>query len=161
MSRRHVVEAQASSSPSNYIVASVNNVYTRILVDTGASRSCISEALVNKIGMRQHVAPIIQPTQQVPLRSATGSRLNIVGSVELNVRVHHYLIPQTFTVVRKLQHMCICGIDMLQACKAIINVHEGILSLFDDLIRVPMIMDQDHSNTLRLVHQIRMPACSK
>ena len=144
-------------APHNFILASLNFVNTRFLIDTGASRSCISERYFHRVVPHALREKVLSKTQDANLLSASGSPLSVIGHADLDIRIHGYVIPQVFTVVRNLQHHCILGIDMLKSSKAVINIAEKALHLFDDLIVTPLISEQDENFVLRITRSVRVP----
>jgi hypothetical protein len=77
------------------------------------------------------------------LLSATGSPLQVIGEVMLDIRLCDYVIPQQFLVIRNLHHNGVLGMDMLQACNANINLQDKTLHLFDNLIVTPLTTNRD------------------
>jgi hypothetical protein len=140
-------------------LASLNYVNVRLLVDSGASFSCITESTFKRIvardgNSRLKVAPL---TDNIRLSSATGSPLHIIGEVMLDIRLQYHLIPQKFLVIRNLHHSGVIGMDFLQDCKAVINLSEQTLHLFDNSIVAPLITARDHANALCLMQTVRIP----
>jgi hypothetical protein len=140
-------------------LASLNYVNVRLLVDSGASFCCITESTFKRIvardgNSRLRVAPL---TDNIRLSSATGSPLHIIGEVMLDIRLQYHLIPQKFLVIRNLHHSGVIGMDFLQACKAVINLSEQTLHLFDNSIVAPLITARDHANALCLMQTVRIP----
>jgi hypothetical protein len=140
-------------------LASLNYVNVRLLVDSGASFSCITESTFKRIvardgNSRLKVAPL---TDNIRLSSATGSPLHIIGEVMLDIRLQSHLIPQKFLVIRNLHHSGVIGMDFLQDCKAVINLSEQTLHLFDNSIVAPLITARDHANALCLMQTVRIP----
>jgi hypothetical protein len=95
------------------------------------------------------------------LLSATGSPLQIIGEVTLAVRLQNHAIQQKFFVVRNLHHSGVLGMDMLQACNAVIDLGDKSLRLFDNLVTVPLITAQDNDNVLSVIRTVRIPAHSE
>jgi hypothetical protein len=95
------------------------------------------------------------------LLSATGSSLQVIGEVTLDIRLCDYVIPQQFLVIRNLHHSGVLGMDMLQACRANINLQDKTLHLFDNLIVTPLTTNKDAGNALCLVQRVRIPARSE
>jgi hypothetical protein len=140
-------------------LASLNYVNVRLLVDSGASFSCITESTFKRIvardgNSRLKVAPL---TDNIRLSSATGSPLHIIGEVMLDIRLQSHLIPQKFLVIRNLHHSGVIGMDLLKDCKAVINLSDQTLHLFDSSIVAPLITARDHANALCLMQTIRIP----
>jgi hypothetical protein len=95
------------------------------------------------------------------LLSATGSSLQVIGEVTLDIRLCDYVIPQQFLVIRNLHHSGVLGMDMLQACRANINLQDKTLHLFDNLIVTPLTTNKDAGNALCLIKRVRIPARSE
>jgi hypothetical protein len=49
----------------------------------------------------------------------------------------------------------------LQPCKAVIDIGDKSLRLFDNLVTVPLITAQDHNNVLTVIRTVRIPAHSE
>jgi hypothetical protein len=131
----------------------------RLLVDSGASFSCITESTFKRIvardgNSRLKVTPL---TDNIRLSSATGSPLHIIGEVMLDIRLQYHLIPHKFLVIRNLHHSGVIGMDFLQDCKAVINLSEQTLHLFDNSIVAPLITARDHANALCLMQTVHIP----
>jgi hypothetical protein len=75
----------------------------------------------------------------------------------LDIRLQYHLIPQKFLVIRNLHHSGVIGMDFLQACKAVINLSEQTVHLFDNSIVAPLITARDHANALCLMQTVRIP----
>jgi hypothetical protein len=116
----------------NYLLTSLNYVNIRLLLDSGASRSCISERTFQRISARKGNTWL--RLQKAPastrLLSATGSPLQVIGEVMLDIRLCDYVIPQQFLVIRNLHHNGVLGMDMLQACNANINLQDKTPCIF-------------------------------
>jgi hypothetical protein len=81
----------------------------------------------------------------------------LFDEVMLDIRLQYHPIPQKFLVIRNLHHSSVIGMDFLQACKAVINLSEQTLRLFDNSFVAPLITAKDHANTLCLIHKVRIP----
>jgi hypothetical protein len=77
------------------------------------------------------------------------------------VRLQNHAIQQKFFVVRNLHHSGVLGMDMLQACNAVIDLGDKSLRLFDNLVTVPLITAQDNDNVLSVIRTVRIPAHSE
>jgi hypothetical protein len=93
------------------------------------------------------------------LLSATGSSLQVIGEVTLDIRLCNYVIPQQFLVIRNLHHSGVLGMDMLQACRANINLQDKTPHLFDNLIVATT--NNDAGNALCLIKRVSIPARSE
>jgi hypothetical protein len=159
ISREQAPRGHCISRATELCTASLNYVNVRLLVDSGASFCCIAESTFKRIVAREGNSrlKIATLTDNVRLSSATGSPLHIIGEVMLDIRLQHHLIPQKFLVIRNLHHSGVIGMDLLQACRAVINLSEQTLHLFDNSIVAPLITAKDHANALCLIQRVRIP----
>jgi hypothetical protein len=144
----------------NYVSASLNYVNVRLLVDSGASFSCVAENTFKHIVAHSKNArfKLVKVRSNLRLLSATGSSLQIIGEVTLAMRLQNHAIQQKFFVVRNLHHSGVLGMDMLQACNAVIDLGDKSLRLFDNLVTVPLITAQDNNNVSSVIWTVRIPA---
>ena len=79
------------------------------LVDTGASRSCISERTYHNLDLPQSVELC-----EVQVSSATGTPIEVVGTVECRITLgnNHYL--HNFIICRNIKRAMIIGLDFLK-----------------------------------------------
>jgi hypothetical protein len=138
-------------------------VNTRLLVDSGVGRSCVSERTLKRVAAHKcnSLLKVTKAADSIRLLSATGSPLQTIVEVVLDVRLQSHVIPLKFMVVRNLHHSTALGMDMLQACRAAINLNEKLLCLFDDLIAVPLITVKDNANALCMIRRVRVSARSE
>jgi hypothetical protein len=95
-------------------------------------------------------------TDNVYLLSVTGSPLYIIGVVMLDIRLQHHLIPQKFFVIRNSHHSGVIGMNLLQACRAVLNLSAQTLHLLDNSIVAPFITTKDHANALCFIQRVRI-----
>jgi hypothetical protein len=74
----------------------------------------------------------------------------------LDIRLQHHLIAPKFLVVRNLHHSGVIGMDLLQTCRAVINLSEQTLHIIDNSIVAPLITAKDHANALCLIQRVRI-----
>ena len=86
------------------------------LIDTGATKSCMSSTFYNSIKSNCTLAPI-----QTRVRGATGTSLKPLGSVNVPVQITDKHFEQSFIVCEALQRPIILGLDFLQTYKIGIN----------------------------------------
>ncbi len=139
----------------NYIVAFVNYQRTQILIDTGASKSCVSEAFLKRIHAFRDVesVPSTAPTYLV---AANGNELSVCGVVNLKLCIEGLVITHEFLVLKGLSHRIILGMTFLKQCEADVNIAKTHLSLYDDLVVTPLVTYCDELNILRLVTTVKL-----
>lgn len=69
------MSSTSSDAVYNYIIASVNYLNVKALVDTGASRSCISETFFHKLQQSFKTTQSIEASDPTHLLSANGQQL--------------------------------------------------------------------------------------
>jgi len=148
-----------SNSPTNsYFFAEVGKTSTRILCDTGAFCNCISLSFLRKLKVKAEVKP--QHVQQ-KFQAANDATLNVVGVVDLDVRVDGLLVPVTFYVIENLSQNCIVGTPFLEETKAIINFKTKTLTLYEDVLTIPLITSSETDTTIKTVKKTRIPPFSE
>jgi len=93
---------------------------TKILVDTGAYRSCINFEHAKLLGIQ--VTDILR-TDDYGI-AANGQRVKFIGTAEISVRLGGLVIYHDFYIVDDLNHKAIMGHD-LQSTN---NITRGYLS---------------------------------
>lgn len=100
---------------SNIIQIKFKNFITKALVDTGASISCISHALLNKLFQSQnHKKVQLQNSKVTHARGVGGDLLKISGEVDLQLQIADKPFTQKFYVFERLHQSIILGVDFLE-----------------------------------------------
>ena len=90
-----------------HIMVRIKNIQQRLLFDTGADISIISETVWKKIGK-----PELQPPEQTA-RDASGNLLNIIGQCKTEVEFQEKVISATLFVTQH-NHLNIMGTDLME-----------------------------------------------
>jgi hypothetical protein len=80
--------------------------------------------------------------------------------VEVDVKIAGMKIPCTFSVVENLGFEAILGFDSLRDARAVIDLLNNTLTLYDELISVPLIRADDHI-TVYTIETIKIPPKSE
>ena len=148
-----------SNCPTNsYFFAEVGKTSTRILCDTGAFCDCISLSFFRKLKVKAEIKP---QHLQTRFQAANDATLNVVGVVDLDVRVDGLLIPVTFYVIENLSQNCIVGTPFLEETKAIINFRTKTLTLYENVLTIPLITSSETDLTIKTVKKTRIPPFSE
>ena len=139
---------------NNFVQIRVKNHHIRALVDSGAAKSCISEAFFHKLKLPSSALkkPVLSH-----LVSANKSPMHNLGMVDLNILIQGLSIPYQFCVLRGLSYQCILGVDWLYDVKGQINFANGVLSVYDNLLSVALIRNVDRSSLLLLSKPLTIP----
>ena len=98
------------------------------------------------------------------LFSANGSRIQIIGSIglQLSLCFSGLTIYHEFKVATNITHDMILGSNFLSENKAVIDYNSGIISLEEDLVRVPLQSDINNQNNCVVAKQpVCIPAFSE
>ena len=122
--------------PSTYIVLDVGVNQVAFLLDTGATCSILSELFLNQLGLTY--VPLEKPKSLLP---ASGEKLEIVGSVELALRVNNeFVVNWEFAVLRDCYVPAIIGLDFVLDLGAVCNYSTCTFS-FDsegEVLKIPI-----------------------
>ena len=131
----------------NYLLLKINGKLIRGLIDTGSGTTLINSKLANKLKLS------IQPIQKGQLSclfAAEGSKLYIDGVTDIIFNVNGLLIAHTVYVVENIAESLILGSDFLSDNQIIIDYSNKIVSLCADLVRAPLIRDNEQQYLARL-----------
>jgi len=140
----------------NYISLRIGNVLVEILIDSGSSRSLISEATARALNLQ--IRPLNRFSKPL-MYTANGSKLRIIGTAVLDFGLKGFQMHQIVHVATELKPQILFGGDFLSENEAIINYKLGILSLKDDLIQITMF--SPNNNSVTLPKTICIPALSE
>ena len=104
----------------------VNGVNANCLIDTGADRSIVSDALVNAIVMNNPDRTIIEPTG-TRVRAEGGTYLQVRGVATLDLGTPNGTVPWRCVVVNGLLHEMILGNDFFKNFNATIVLDSSSL----------------------------------
>lgn len=110
---------------SNVLPISIDGVFMKALVDTGASISCISMSQLSKLPS----LPKLQKSNISHVRGVGGEILDVVGCIELNVNIQNCIVLQKFHVFQRLHFSIILGMDFLDNNDVILDFSQKIITL--------------------------------
>ena len=103
----------------------------------------------------------LQQNEQTHLFSANGSNILLSGKAEVTLFLKGVIATQTVLISPNLQHNFLLGTDFLSSTQANICYQNGILSLFDDLVRFPLHSRFDSINCVKLARTVCIPAMTE
>jgi hypothetical protein len=142
----------------NYLLTKINGRPVRGLLDTGSGSTLINSSLARKLKLP--IRPV-QKGQLSCLFAAEGSKLNIEGVTDITFNVSGLLIMHTVYVVVNIAESLILGSDFLSDNQIIIDYSHKIVSLCSDLVRAPLICNNDRQHVARLSKTICIPSGSE
>jgi len=142
-----------TASQANSIFARISYCPARMIIDSGATYSCISHSLYTRLKL-----PLQQPDENTPeLIAANGQRLLITGSVEANICINGFNFGHRFIVLKDLKQQGLIGLDFLQAYRGVISIASNTLFLMNGLVATPLIHKDDCDHTLTLSKDVLIP----
>ena len=97
----------------------INQTICNALIDTGASRSCISEKFYRQMNL-----PPVQELLQTHVRSATGGSLSPIGTTKCTFKLGEKEFTYTFIVCKHLLCPMIIGADFLRQKQIFVGYSE-------------------------------------
>ena len=97
--------------------ATINQTVCNALIDTGASRSCISEKFYKQMNL-----PPVRELLRTHVRSATGGSLSPIGTTQCTFKLGEKEFTYTFIVCKHLLRPMIIGADFLKQKQIFVRV---------------------------------------
>ena len=94
------------------VPVTLEHILCNALVDTGVTRSCLSEEYYQKL-----LLPGLKPVHKLQVRTASESSLCPTGTITCNFKLGKQLFFFEFIVCRGLSRPCILGLDFLRKHK--------------------------------------------
>jgi len=153
--------ATAPTFNSNLIKIETQNTTVLALIDTGASRSCVSQRWLSHLGSGIRPSPL-GPTESNTMYAADGREVKIDSKVSLDIKIKGLCIQYEFLVVRSLTQNIIFGMDFLNATQAQINCATNTVTFYDDLLAVPFLTNiRTARNVVRVSKHCVLPPMSE
>ena len=106
----------------NYILLNFGKVMKNVLIDTGASISMVSLALLRAIN--PNLIPKVVKTNVNTATLVNGSPIDLIGQIQLNFFLNKTKVSFQFYVISKMNFWAILGLDFFQKYSCtILNIH--------------------------------------
>ena len=142
------MSAVHSNINCNSIDVTINHKRTRVLIDTGASYSCVNADFARRAHL---VISSSSPDSPPKLLGASGDRLNVIGTTTANVCISGYRQSADLVVIEGLYHNVIFGLDTLREMNAVIDVSNSTLSIANNTLTGPLIVRFSPTNIVRTI----------
>jgi len=139
----------------NYITLKFGKIFVETLIDTGASVSILNERVAKQLKLQ------IQPLDKIKfsnLTSANGSEIPVIGTADVQLYFQGLVIPQAVQFSPLMDHSLVLGVDFLSQNEAILNYRLAVLSLYEDLVRVPLHSRFGGLNCITVARTMCIPA---
>ena len=107
--KEYIEEVVIGKEEKALILAKIQKKKCKALIDTGASRSCMSEKNYHELQL-----PPLSELFAVKVTSATGTPIEVLGVVKCPVILGNEQYTHTFMVCRNIRRSMILGIDFLR-----------------------------------------------
>ena len=153
--------ATAPTFNSNLIKVETQNITVLGLLDTGASRSVVSQRWLSHLGQGLKPTPL-GPDESKAMYAADGREVKIDSKVSLDVKIKGLSIQYEFLVVKNLTQNVIFGMDFLTSTQAQINCATNTVTFYDDLLAVPFLKNiRTAQNLVRVSKHCVLPPMSE
>jgi len=125
------------------------------LLDTGSVATIVSENFVRYHGLTTITS---SGSFDITLVSASGKPLEIIGLTDFTVNINGLIIPIYARVAHYITHDLILGTDFLRENGVVIDYNLGLVSLNDDLVRIPLQTEFKQRNIVTNVEAVCLPA---
>jgi len=151
----HYLSNKIQSNEGNYITLKFGRKSIEALVDSGAIVSIINEKTAHDLNLT-----IERPSyrEKIALFSANGTKMAVSGIADMRLYFAGLVILQKVRVCSNLQHSILLGLDFLKANSVILDYKSGILSLNNDLVRIPLHSKSETLNCVTVARKCCIPA---
>jgi len=84
--------------------------------------------------------------------------MTVEGTTDIRLYLAGLVIMQRVRVCPNVQHRILLGLDFLKSNSVILNYNLGILSLNNDLVRIPLHSKTEHLDCVTVVRSVCIPA---
>jgi hypothetical protein len=153
------IAAELTTLPINLVHAQVATKPCRLLVDSGAAsivlsgdiHRCLRESLFTVRPKRRHAT----------LSSADSTPMKVLCDIDVNIRIGGLNLPCAFAFIQNLGFQAVLGMQFLHDVKAVIQVANHTLQLYDGLTAVPIVRADDNAFIVRTVNRVAIPPRSE
>jgi hypothetical protein len=140
-----------SIDSGNYLKVRFGRNLIRCLLDTGASISLVSSAFVDSLNLA--VDPL-QSNDKTCFYAANGSRMHVVGTINLYFKVSGLTLNHDFYVVDNLADSVLLATDFFMKNNCILDFSKQIISILGDLIRAPLYSNKNKESYARTANSV-------
>ena len=105
----YIIEVTVGSTKGATVPVQIGNSQCNALVDTGATKSIISEKY-----FQQLMLPVLKQVYNIDIRSASGNKLKILGLTKCTFSIGNQSYTYDFVVCKNISRPFILGLDFLR-----------------------------------------------
>ena len=118
------------------VLAYVQGIPVRALIDTGAAVSVLNDKIYRRMRLIGDMRE--KRRRHTELFAADETPMQVTGDFEIELKLNGLRMPLIVSVVRNLGFYLLLGMDFFQATEAVVNVKTNTLDLHGGLTRVQM-----------------------
>jgi hypothetical protein len=111
--------------------------------------------------MRKSLYTVRPKQKHETLSAADSTPMKVLCDIDVNIRIGGLNLPCTFAVIENLGFQAVLGMQFLHDAKAVIDIANHTLSLYDGLTTVPLVRADDGGCTVRTINRITIPPRSE
>jgi len=142
----------------NYILLKFGRNTVSTLVDTGASVSIMNSKTARQLKLK---VSQLDKDETTKLFSASGSRIPIEGTAKVTMYFQGLIVTHDVYISSVLDHAFLLRVDFLSQNSAVVDYKQRTLSLWDDLVRIPLRTLQEGVNCATVKRTVCIPAYSE
>ena len=127
-----------------------------MLTDTGAFCNCVSYDFYKTWLCR--TTPLSPNPAGQEFTSANNSALNVLGWIEIPVKIGGRETVAHFQVIDQLSQGVILGVPYLQSTGAVLDFDRKRISLYGNAVTLPLLTSTDDATAIRTIKRVRIPA---
>jgi hypothetical protein len=137
----------------------MGGISCRLLIDSGAGINVLSSEIFRRL--RKTLYTVRSETRHATLSSANQTQMKVLCDIDVDIRIGGLNLPCTFAVIENLGFQAVLGMEFLQDAKAIIDVANHSLALYDGLTTVPLVRADENVCIVRTVDRTTIPPRAK
>ena len=147
-----------SITEGNYLYGKIVHINIRILIDSGAVQSLISETFAKRLNLK--IQPLLQ-NDSTYLFAAEGSRLHVKGFIETNINFSGLLIPCRLLIITNLGESVLLGTDFLKENGVVLDYCTGQATIYGNLLTLPLLNNNKKQFMVRVAKNTFLPPFSE
>jgi hypothetical protein len=133
----------------------VGGISCRLLIDSGAGINVLSGEIFRRL--RKTLYTVRPKTRYATLSSANQTQMTVLCDIDVDIRIGGLNLPCTFAVIENLGFQAVLGMEFLQDAKAIIDIANHSLALYDGLTTVPLVRADENVCIVKTVDRKTIP----
>jgi len=152
-----VVEA-ATDEFTSYVNVKIGGLSTKVLFDSGCSKSLISIDQVHRIHAK------LQPLEQSDsgfMIGISGAMMKCLGKIRVNVLLNDFPVNTEFFVLNNFTQQAILGLAFFHKTKALLNFDLGLICFYSGVIELPFVTQISFHSLAYTVSNVELPPFSE